>query len=221
LILRQRRHSSEHQTVTYTRRPCNQSISHRRDLDSCQLSVTRSNRPRTLTNNKTKNKDHCRAIIYISTRHSSAPRQTPLPAFRSTNPQKQDPYNLKLTTMAPVWAIPVGCLGGLVVAGLIVLWWWFPRAWQKGINSDHDEYTGAGQPGANSYTRELQRQRNRAIIERHTRKIARERGEPAPADDADLELALNWGREPVEQQAPPPIYTAQPKMATGQTHVAN
>jgi hypothetical protein len=122
--------------------------------------------------------------------------------------------------MAPVWAIPVGCLGGLVVAGFIVLWWWFPRAWQKGINSDQQEYTGAGQPGVDGNTRELQRQRNRAIIERYTRKIARERGEPAPADDTDLELALNYGRDPVERP-PPPSYTAQPTMATGQTYVAN
>ena len=126
--------------------------------------------------------------------------------------------------MAPIWAIPVGTLGGLVVVGFIVLWWWFPRAWQKGINSDHREYTGADVPGVDNHMRELQRQRNRAIIERHTRKIARERGEPAPADDADLELALNWGRESVPvERAPPPVYSAttQPTGATGQTYVAS
>ena len=123
--------------------------------------------------------------------------------------------------MAPVWAIPVGVLAGLVAVGLVVLWWWFPRAWQKGINSDELEYTGAGEPGVSNHMRELQRQRNRAIIERHTRKIARERGEAAPADDLDLELALNYGRDPVEHQAPPPTYTAQPTMATGQTYVSN
>lgn len=122
--------------------------------------------------------------------------------------------------MAPVWAIPVGVLCGLVAVGLIVLWWWFPRAWQKGINSDHREYTGADVPGVDNHMRELQRQRNRAIIEKHTRKIARERGEPAPADDTDLELALNWGRDPVDQP-PPPVYTAQPTGATGQTYVSS
>jgi hypothetical protein len=123
--------------------------------------------------------------------------------------------------MAPSWAIPVGVLTGLVVIGLIVLWFWFPRAWQKGVNSDVRDYTGAGDPAVDSHMRDIQRQRNRAIIERHTRKIARERGEPAPADDTDLELALNYGRDPVDHPAPPPTYSAQPTMATGQTYVAN
>lgn len=122
--------------------------------------------------------------------------------------------------MAPTWAIPVGVLCGLVGAGLVVLWWWFPRAWQKGVNSDVTEMTGAGQPGVTSYSRDLQRARNRAIIERHTRKIARERGENVPENDDDLELALNWG-QPRDVQAPPPVYSPQPTMATGQTYVAN
>lgn len=124
--------------------------------------------------------------------------------------------------MAPVWAIPVGVLTGLVAVGLVLLWWWFPRAWQKGIDSDHREYTGAGVPGVDDNMRDLNRQRNRAIIERHTREIARQRGEPAPADDTDLELALNYGRDPVDTAPPPPpVYTAQPTVATGQTYVAN
>ena len=77
-------------------------------------------------------------------------------------------------------------------------------------------------PGVDNHMRELHRQRNRAIIEKYTRKIARERGEPAPADDTDLELALNYGRDPVDQPPPPPpVYTAQPTVATGQTYVTN
>ena len=153
---------------------------------------------------------------FLSSAPNSAPR---LFAPQPNQSPEQDPYR-PTTTMAPVWAIPVGSLGGLVVAGFIVLWWWFPRAWQKGVNSDERDYTGAGQPGVDNHMRELHRQRNRAIIERHTRKIARERGEPAPADDTDLELALNYGREPVDRP-PPPVYTAQPTTATGQTHASN
>jgi hypothetical protein len=122
--------------------------------------------------------------------------------------------------MAPVWAIPVGVLAGLVVVGFIVLWWWFPRTWQKATNSDVAEVTGAGQPGVTSHTRELQRARNRAIIERHERKIARGRGQAAPENDDDLELALNYGKE-APLQMPPPTYTAPPTMATGQIYVAS
>jgi hypothetical protein len=159
-------------------------------------------------------------LISISTPRLQLRTKLRSPPFAPQS-HKRKAHTKQSTTMAPVWAIPVGVLGGLVVAGFIFMWWWFPRAWQKGTNSDHNEIAGAGQPGANSYTRELHRQRNRAIIEKHTRKIARERGEPAPADDTDLELALNWGREPEEHQPPPPTYTAQPTTATGQTSVAN
>jgi hypothetical protein len=122
----------------------------------------------------------------------------------------------------PSWAIPVGVLCGIIAVGLVVLWWWFPRAWQKGVNSDVREATGQGDPNVSSYARETQRQYNRAIIERHERNIARGRGESAPANDDDLELALNHGREvPPPGYNAPPGYSAPPTMATGQTYVAN
>ena len=30
------------------------------------------------------------------------------------------------------WATPVGVLAGLSVAGIVFIWWWFPRTWNKG-----------------------------------------------------------------------------------------
>lgn len=99
----------------------------------------------------------------------------------------------------PTWAIPVGVLGGLIACMLVFMWWWFPRAWQKGVNSDVRE--AHGPVGVDDDIRELQRARNRAVIERHTRKIARERGDAGvPEDDRDLEMALNFGRVPVSRE---------------------
>jgi hypothetical protein len=59
----------------------------------------------------------------------------------------------------PTWAIPVGVLGGLVVIGLIWLIWAFPKAWQKGVNSDNAEVDARAGPGPAA--REAQRARKR------------------------------------------------------------
>lgn len=45
--------------------------------------------------------------------------------------------------MAPTWAIPVGVLGGLVVAGLMFICWWFPRTWAKGEAAEKKEFEAA------------------------------------------------------------------------------
>jgi hypothetical protein len=37
---------------------------------------------------------------------------------------------------APTWAIPVGVLSGICAAGLIFIWWWFPRTWAKGVKAE-------------------------------------------------------------------------------------
>jgi hypothetical protein len=116
----------------------------------------------------------------------------------------------------PTWAIPVGVLGGLVIIGFIWLVWAFPRAWQRGINSDNAEVDAQAGPGAGA--REAQRVRNRAVIERYSRARARERGEVVPDDD-DIEMALerlDGGLAP-----PPLVYSKQPTMATGQVYVSN
>lgn len=34
------------------------------------------------------------------------------------------------------WAIPVGVLAGICAAGLIFVWWWFPRTWAKGNKAE-------------------------------------------------------------------------------------
>jgi hypothetical protein len=116
----------------------------------------------------------------------------------------------------PSWAIPVGVLGGLVIIGLIWLIWAFPKAWQRGVNADNAEVDARAGPGPEA--REAQRARNRATIERYSRARARERGEVVPDDD-DLEMALSGHDGGVAM--PPPAYSKQPTMATGQVYVAN
>lgn len=36
----------------------------------------------------------------------------------------------------PTWAIPVGVLAGLCVACLAFIWWYIPRLYNKGMQSD-------------------------------------------------------------------------------------
>lgn len=83
------------------------------------------------------------------------------------------------------WAIPVGILAGIVVCGFIFFCFWFPRAWQHGVNSDHAEVQSA----PHGLDREAQRQRNRAIIERFSKARARERGEVVDDSEDEVEMA--------------------------------
>lgn len=84
------------------------------------------------------------------------------------------------------WAVPVGVLGAIVACGFIFIWWWFPRAWQHGVNSDAAEVAAVPQ----GVDREAQRQRNRAIIERFARARARERGEVVDDSEDDVEMGV-------------------------------
>lgn len=79
------------------------------------------------------------------------------------------------------WAVPVGVLGAIVAVGLIFLWFWFPRAWQHGVNSDTAEVAIRSPE-----EREAQRVRNRAIIERFAKARARERGEAVSDDEVEM-----------------------------------
>ena len=36
------------------------------------------------------------------------------------------------------WALPVGILAGLCVLMFVFIWWWFPRAYKKGVRADMD-----------------------------------------------------------------------------------
>lgn len=36
------------------------------------------------------------------------------------------------------WALPVGILAGLCVLMFIFIWWWFPRAYKRGVKADMD-----------------------------------------------------------------------------------
>ena len=70
------------------------------------------------------------------------------------------------------WAVPVGVLGAIVVVGFLFVWWWFPRAWNRGVTKDQEEVNMVS-----GEEREEQRRANRAIIERFARARAMERGE--------------------------------------------
>ena len=111
---------------------------------------------------------------------------------------------------------------------LIAVAWWNPRTWHKQSKSDVSGVTetephpsqDAPEADAARTSRERERQYNRAFIEKHTRDIARSRGEYAPENDDDLEEALRYGKE----RAPPGYnelseYRGQPTMATGQMYI--
>lgn len=94
------------------------------------------------------------------------------------------------------YVIPMAVLAAVVVVSLIAVWWWFPKAYRKGVRADESVVNQA--QGAD---REAQRQANRDIIERFKRARAIERGEVVDTHD-DIELA-----------APPPAYAAPPEYA--------
>jgi len=83
---------------------------------------------------------------------------------------------------ASAWAIPVGILAAIVVIGFAFVWWWFPRAWQKGVNDDFRAVEEAGTSGLDMDERQAARQANRdrarAIVQRALdAEQARNRGE--------------------------------------------
>ena len=106
---------------------------------------------------------------------------------------------------AKSWAIPVGVLSAIVIIGFVFVWWWFPRAWQSGVNAETrvvNEVQGE--------EREEQRRKNRAIINGYERRQAIARGEAVPDEPVeDYELTA----------PPPPPYVAAPRLEAGE-HVA-
>lgn len=70
------------------------------------------------------------------------------------------------------WAIPVGVLAAIVIVAFVFVWWWFPRAWNKGNRKQDAELHELS-----TSDREEQRRKNREIIERFTRANAAERGQ--------------------------------------------
>lgn len=81
------------------------------------------------------------------------------------------------------WAVPVGVLAAIVVVAFVFVWWWFPRAWNKGNKKEAETVLELSDT-----ERELRRQKNREVIERFTRARAIERGEivePAPEPEPE------------------------------------
>jgi hypothetical protein len=70
------------------------------------------------------------------------------------------------------WAVPAAVLGSIVLVGFVFIWWWFPRAWNQGVRSDHDDVDLV-----RGEERDAQRRKNREIIERFARAAAAERGD--------------------------------------------
>jgi hypothetical protein len=111
----------------------------------------------------------------------------------------------------------------LIRTRLVGLSWLNPRTWHKqpkfdiiGVSAEREMLDA----DAARRSREREQQYNRAFIEKHTRDIARSRGESAPANDDDLEMALSYGKE----RAPPGYnapsgYTRPATQATGMIYV--
>ncbi|KAK0310672.1 hypothetical protein LTR01_003826 [Friedmanniomyces endolithicus] len=97
------------------------------------------------------------------------------------------------------WVIPVAVLGAIVALGFVFVWWWFPRAWKKGDQSDINEVNRLNGP-----EREEQRRKNREIIDRHVRALAIERGE-----------IVDDGEGGVGVPPPPPAYEVGKGMGEG------
>lgn len=84
---------------------------------------------------------------------------------------------------ATTWALPVGILAGLCVLMFIFIWWWFPRAYRKGVKADMDRVD--------------EDRRNRDAIEAAQRDLEMQA-------DANAALETNGG---TGTDAPPPDYT--------------
>lgn len=92
---------------------------------------------------------------------------------------------------AASWAVPVGILAAIVVIAFAFVWWWFPRAWNRGNKKETDLVQELSTP-----EREALRVKNREIIERYTRARAIERGEiPADAEPVPLTEPVNTAPE--------------------------
>jgi len=103
------------------------------------------------------------------------------------------------------WVIPVAVLAAICAIALGFVWWWFPRAWQKGINADmrrvDDEGVGL-EDEERMAVKEATRAKNRAIIQRALdAEQARKRGEVVevlpPAYDEHGQVAKPGGYAPV------------------------
>lgn len=130
-------------------------------------------------------------------------RLSPKPSRHYLQPHQTKPNNHHAhfpprAMGAASWAIPVGVLGGIVVASFIGVYLWFPRAWQKGVNADTRQVNEL-----QGEEREEQRRKNREVIDRFTKARARERGELVYED-----VELGNQQEGVPKHVPPPTYTA-------------
>jgi hypothetical protein len=111
----------------------------------------------------------------------------------------------------------------LISNHLVGLSWLNPRTWHKQAKSDVSGVSTELAPPdeeAARHRRNREQQYNRAFIEKHIRDNARRRGESAPANDDDLEMALSYGKErgPPGYNAPSG-YTRPATQATGMIYV--
>jgi hypothetical protein len=51
--------------------------------------------------------------------------------------------------MSPIWAIPVGVLSAICISGLVFFCWYFPRAYNRGMQDDIAERDAAREARAN------------------------------------------------------------------------
>jgi len=87
----------------------------------------------------------------------------------------------------PSWAVPVGSLSCIVVVGLCLIAWWFPRTWQRGVNDEAHIIETSGNAEQRAANWERARETIRIAKERAEMRAARERGEVV---DVDMEKGM-------------------------------
>jgi len=102
--------------------------------------------------------------------------------FTTNNRLSSTSSGLIINMGAASWAVPVGILAAIVVVAFAFIWWWFPRAWQSGVNADFRDVEEAGTSGLDHdervAARLANRERARGIVQRALEaEQARNRGE--------------------------------------------
>ena len=102
--------------------------------------------------------------------------------------------------------IPIATLSTIVGAGLIFIWWWFPRAWTKGNNEETDimdeERRQTNAPGAGREDRVDWANR---ILADYSARIASEKAQRSKGNDKGTPNPTQPPQPQVEQNYIPPV----------------
>lgn len=104
------------------------------------------------------------------------------------------------------WALPVGILAGLCVLMFVFIWWWFPRAYKRGVKADMDrvDEDNRNRAAYDEAQRDLEMQANANAA------AGVEGGEGAPpeyAKDGTITTPAPAAAPPTTFKYTPPAYT--------------